>query len=93
MTEALTTEEKLFIERLKEEREKAKISQLDLALAAGISQNLVNLIETGKRMPTLRTVLKLCKALKINPSVLFMESDREKDLIKKQIIELLTQHL
>lgn len=93
MTEALTTEEKLFIERLKEEREKAKISQLDLALAAGISQNLVNLVETGKRMPTLRTVLKLCKALKINPSVLFMESDREKDLIKKQIIELLTQHL
>ena len=93
MTEALTTEEKLFIERLKEEREKAKISQLDLALAAGISQNLVNRVETGKRMPTLRTVLKLCKALKINPSVLFMESDREKDLIKKQIIELLTQHL
>ncbi|MCI1209949.1 MAG: helix-turn-helix domain-containing protein [Treponema sp.] len=85
--------EKQFIKRLREEREKAKISQLDLALKAGLSQNLVNFIETGKRVPNLHTVFKLCVALNINPAVLFDEPDEAKENAKQQILALVQHYL
>ena len=44
---------KLFIQRLREERDKKGISQMDLSFKAGLSQNQVNYIETGKRTPNL----------------------------------------
>ena len=48
MKSTIEAAEKRFAERLREEREKAHISQLDLGLKAGLSQNLLNFIETGK---------------------------------------------
>jgi transcriptional regulator with XRE-family HTH domain len=57
--------------RLRAEREKARISQMDLSFRAGLSQNQVFCIETGKRVPNLYTLLKVCQALDINPAVLF----------------------
>jgi transcriptional regulator with XRE-family HTH domain len=59
--------------RLREEREKARISQMDLSFKAGLSQNQVNYIETGKRSPNLHTILSICNALQISPSALFEE--------------------
>lgn len=35
--------------RLKEERQKANMSQIELSFAAGLSQNQVNCIEGGKK--------------------------------------------
>ena len=60
--------------RLREEREKVRISQMDLSFKAGLSQNQVNYIETGKRTPNLHTILSICNALQISPSVLFEEN-------------------
>ena len=63
--------------RLREEREKLRISQMDLSFKAGLSQNQVNYIETGKRAPNLHTILSICNALQINPAVLFEEYGTE----------------
>ena len=49
---------------------------------------MIAYIETGKRTPTLSTLIKLCNALNINPSVLFAEEDEQRDSIKNNIIAL-----
>ena len=85
--------EKRFARRLREEREKAKLSQLDLAFKAELSQNLVNFIETGKRIPNLHTILKLCTALNITPAILFDDPEEEKEKAKQKIIELVQRYL
>lgn len=78
--------------RLREEREKRHISQIDLALEAGLSQNIVAFIETGKRSPNVLTILKICNALKISPATLFeSETVQNRRQIKSQIVSLLEQ--
>ncbi len=81
-------QEKTVILRLKHEREKQKLSQLELAFKSNVSQNMIAYIETGKRTPTLSTLIKLCNALNINPSVLFAEEDEQRESIKNNIIAL-----
>jgi len=49
---------KLIAQRLREEREKRRISQMDLSFKASLSQNQVNYIETGKRTPNLNSLLR-----------------------------------
>ncbi len=66
-------QEKLIYRRLKREREKQNITQLELSFSSGVSQNMITYIENGKRTPTLHTILKLCNALKINPATLFID--------------------
>jgi len=82
-----------IIQRLREEREKQRISQMDLSLKAGLSQNQVNYIETGKRTPNLHTILNICKALEINPAVLFESSNTERQQARETIIRLVSQYL
>lgn len=86
---SLEEQEKAILARLKEERESRKLSQLDLAYISGVSQNMITYIENGKRTPSLRTVLKLCDALQINPSVLFAESNEEKETLKNELIKMI----
>ena len=82
-----------IIKRLREEREKQRISQIDLSFKARLSQNLVNYIETGKRTPNLYTILSICKALEINPAVLFESHDTERQRARETIIRLVSQFL
>lgn len=82
-----------IIQRLREEREIQRISQIDLSFKAGLSQNLVNYIETGKRTPNLYTILSICKALEINPAVLFESQDTERQKARETIIRLVSQFL
>jgi transcriptional regulator with XRE-family HTH domain len=79
--------------RLKEERKKARISQMDLSLKAGLSQNQVFCIETGRRIPNLYTLLQLCAALNINPASLFEQADEEKRRARDEIITLVQKYL
>jgi transcriptional regulator with XRE-family HTH domain len=79
--------------RLREEREKARISQMDLSFLAGLSQNQVNYIETGKRTPNLYTILKICKALHISPSVLFNTADEERQKAREAVINLISKYM
>jgi len=84
---------KHIAKRLREERERQRISQLDLSFSAGLSQNQVNYIETGKRTPNLYTLLSICKALHISPAVLFESQDNERQEARETIIRLITRFL
>jgi transcriptional regulator with XRE-family HTH domain len=79
--------------RLREERQKQKMSQMDLSFKAGLSQNQVNYIETGKRTPNLYTVLNICRALQISPVVLFETQDTERKEASETIIRLISRFM
>jgi transcriptional regulator with XRE-family HTH domain len=80
-------------QRLREEREKVRISQMDLSFLAGLSQNQVNYIETGKRTPNLYTILKICQALNINPTILFDAGDEERQRARETVIHLVSKYM
>jgi transcriptional regulator with XRE-family HTH domain len=84
---------KRIVSRIKEEREKARLSQMDLSFMAGLSQNLINYIENGRRTPNLCTILKICKALQIEPSSLFADSDTERAAARETIINLVKKYV
>lgn len=94
MSESTTIDdqERMVISRLRKEREKSRLSQLDLALKAGVSQTMVNYIENGERTPTLGTLIKLCNALGINPAVLFKADDDERAEMKSRLIEIINRY-
>lgn len=81
------------VARLKEEREKARLSQMELSFAAGLSQNQVNCIEARRNIPNLYTILKLCAALNIRPEVLFSPADQEREQAAQKIIALVKKYL
>jgi len=84
---------KLIVQRLREERQKQRISQMDLSFKAGLSQNQVNYIEAGKRTPNLNSLLSICKVLEINPAVLFEPNDTNRQEARDTIIRLVSQFL
>ena len=80
--------------RLREEREKLSLSQLALSYESEVSQNMITYIETGKRTPLLKTILKLCDAMKINPATFFPKGDDiTKTDAKEPIIELVNKYM
>ena len=84
----------LVAKRLKAERRKAGLTQLELSMRAGVSQNMIAYIERGDRNPALRTVMKICNALNIRLSDLLndIESPKEskgREDIKEEIRDLL----
>ena len=84
----ITEQESIILKRLKNAREEAKLSQLELSYRSGVSQNMITYIETGKSSPTLTTLLKLTDALNINPAELFIHPEEERNDIKDEIIKL-----
>ena len=76
------------LSKIREERQKANMSQMELSFAAGLSQNQVNCIESGRNIPNLYTLIKICDALKIRPEILFSASDEEREKVKNEIITL-----
>ena len=79
--------------RLKEERQKANMSQIELSFAAGLSQNQVNCIEAGRNIPNLHTLIKLCDALKIRPEILFSSTNEERENARNEIITLVKKYI
>ncbi|MBO4438998.1 MAG: helix-turn-helix transcriptional regulator [Spirochaetaceae bacterium] len=79
--------------RLKEERQKANMSQIELSFAAGLSQNQVNCIEAGRNIPNLYTLIKLCNALNIRPEVLFVPTDIQREKARDEIIALIKKFI
>ena len=73
-----------ILARLKEERQKANMSQIELSFAAGLSQNQVNCIESGRNIPNLYTLIKLCDALNIRPEILFDVPNNEREQAKNE---------
>lgn len=54
-------------ERIRQVRQENKLTQTALAEAIGIRQNSLALLEMGKRNPSDRTIIAICKYLYINP--------------------------
>lgn len=51
-------------------RQKAELSQEELADAAGYDRTFISLLERGRRQPSLETVFRLASALKTTPAIL-----------------------
>ena len=54
----------------------AGLTQEQLGLEAGVQRNFISLIETGQNQPTIGTVAKLARALRIKASELVAEAER-----------------
>ena len=63
--------------RLKRARRRAKMSQVDLAVAAGLNRRIIGDLETGRvRMPAYDRLVKLARALGVEPDDLVHVSRR-----------------
>lgn len=62
-----------FALNLKHLREKANLTQEELASRAGLHRTYVGSVERGERNISLRNVERLAKALNIDPVQMFME--------------------
>ena len=91
--EEINTQIRHIAQRLREEREKLRISQMDLSFKAGLSQNQVNYIETGKRTPNLYTLLSICRALKISPAALFKPENTKRKKARETVIRLVSRFM
>lgn len=86
-------QEKYICTQLKKQRESHNLSQMELSYESGISQNMITYIETGKRTPTINTILKLCNAMKISPALLFPKDISDKQEAKSTILALIEQFM
>ncbi len=59
---------KAFGEAVREAREKLGLSQEELSFESDLDRTYISGIERGVRNPTLKTILRICRALGIRPS-------------------------
>ena len=64
--------------RIKEQREKAGMTQEELSETVGLSQNFLSQLENGRRKPSLGTVSNIASALNVPIHSFFLFSPREK---------------
>ena len=56
-------------------RERAFLTQAELAEKSGVSEGTINRIEAGKHEPRISTIRKLAKALNVSPDELVRSSE------------------
>ncbi|MBD5447208.1 MAG: helix-turn-helix transcriptional regulator [Treponema sp.] len=54
---------------------------------------MITYIETGKRTPTIKTILKLCNTMRIDPASLFSRSDDDKLTAKRTVLDLIERYM
>ncbi len=54
-------------------RSGAGITQEKLAEAAGLDVSYISFIENGRRMPTIDTIFRICRGLKVSPTEMIRE--------------------
>ncbi|MFP3041997.1 helix-turn-helix domain-containing protein [Treponema primitia] len=74
---------------LKRFRARQKISQLQLAVRAGLTHNFINDLESGKKWLSPKTLVKLSKALKIEPFQFLMPEGTIPDQAAAALVERL----
>ena len=80
-----------IIGRIRKIRIEKGISQLELANIANFSQSFLANVESGKKKPSVMTILRIAEALNVNPREFFPDSPtvNTKEDVKNQIINLL----
>ena len=69
----------MFSRNLKRLRNIANLSQLNLAVNAGLTHNFINDIENGKKWVSAETIAKLAIALKAEPYQFFISESKWND--------------
>ena len=69
----------LFSRNLRRLRTIANISQVNLAIEAGLTHNFINDIENGKKWVSAETIAKLAEALKAEPYQFFISDSKWND--------------
>ena len=78
------------INKMRKIRISKDMSQMELCLRANMSQSFLANLEAGKKQPSLLSIIRIAKALDVNPREFFPESpQKNKDDIKHEIYELL----
>lgn len=54
--------------RVRDKRERKKLSQIELGKLVGLHSTAINHIEAGRRCPSVYVLLALCQALKLSPN-------------------------
>lgn len=75
----MTTLNQSIAQALVKYRHLSQLSQEELADLAGIHRTYVSQIERGLKMPTLAILFKIASALKVKPSNLVHEIERQHD--------------
>ena len=64
-----------FATRLKELRTEKGLSQIDLALATGLTQGAITYWETGQRVPNAKAIITLAHFFEVSTDYLLGEKD------------------
>lgn len=90
--------------RVRQQRELNKWTQGELARMVGVSTSFIGHIERGEKKASVETVVALCNAMEISPSVLLQDSltdaviqsqlafDAESQDLMKGIMQVLREH-
>ena len=78
-SDSVNTRIQLFSDKLRKLRNEKGISAREMSLALGQNVNYINLIENGKRKPSLDMFLYICEYLKVSPEYFFYDENKEKD--------------
>ena len=80
-----------IIDKIKVIRIKNGVSQMELSLSSNLSQSFIANLEKGKKQPSVLTLIRIAKALKVNPREFFPEpvDISTKEQIKEKIHRLL----
>ncbi len=74
--------------QIKAARKAQKKTQADLAVLTGLSDNYIALLERGHRSPSVETLDKISKALKVPISFFFIFTQEKRiELTKKQLLD------
>ena len=79
------------IKKIKDNRTKLGISQMELSLRSNLSQSFIANLEKGKKQPSVLTLIRIANALSLNPQEFFPELKKTdtKEQIKIKIYKLL----
>jgi len=75
--------QEIFITNLRKYRKQQGISQMNLSNMCDTSTNYIGQIEMGRRIPSFEKIEQFAAALKISPSMLFIEPDNREIKDKK----------
>lgn len=78
ISDSVNTRIQLFSDKLRKLRNEKGISAREMSLALGQNVNYINLIENGKRKPSLDMFLYICEYLKVSPEYFFHDENLEK---------------
>lgn len=84
---------KAVVDRIRIERSRQNLSQIQVATKAGVAQSFYSAIESNQKVPTLTTLFKIAKALEIPVRNLFEDFEPNREAAKEDIIKQIRDRL